>query len=405
MSISQRTAKTIWGQCAGRCCICKKEVIYQDDGRTPSLVGEVAHIVGEKPAAARGDSPMSLEERDLPDNLLLLCREHHKIVDDDPEAYPVKLLHESKNQHLQWIAESLQEPTPWRSPIAQLTYINVPRLSELALRKGHRIDLTDYKPGQTLHGLGWELNNVMLAFLKVLSHLPVMAISPQKLKLHESLIGQTVALDRQRFRTKNVPMASVDGVAQPYAFSGDLSTDSHIYMQEGDFRVALLIDPTWITTGTAFMLFRSGQVTFSGFGRITNVDYEARIMTVTPWALGVPDGFESGFDEAIQDDAGARKSTVDLDGLVDMERAEKDAVYFMSPPTHCDKCGKDLSSEKYMIDGETNSPSGGWAFMCAKCFTRHGVKIGWGCGQLFLRQGSEWLEVAGFPPIEYSQED
>src|SRR3990167_2671743 len=107
MAISERTAKIIWGQCAARCCICKKDVLFESEGAVASLIGEIAHIVGERPGASRGNSPLSLEERNEPENLLLLCRDHHKIIDDDPQSYSVDRLHRIKEEHISWIAASL----------------------------------------------------------------------------------------------------------------------------------------------------------------------------------------------------------------------------------------------------------------------------------------------------------
>jgi hypothetical protein len=86
-----------------------------------------------------------------------------------------------------------------------------------------------------------------------------------------------------------------------------------------------------------------------------------------------------------------------LDALVDLPRAQKDQVHFQPPPEHCDLCRKILAKEKYMIDGAVNDLNG-WACMCAACFLERGRKIGWGHGQLYLRDEKGWLEVAGFPP-------
>jgi hypothetical protein len=36
--------------------------------------------------------------------------------------------------------------------------------------------------------------------------------------------------------------------------------------------------------------------------------------------------------------------------------------------------------------------------MCEDCFYSHGDKIGWGHGQLYMRDDQGWLEVAGFCP-------
>lgn len=399
MSVSERTSKIVWGECAARCCICKRDVLYKADGKVASLVGEVAHIVGETPTAARGTSNLSAEDRNNSSNLLLLCREHHKIVDDDPETYPVEDLQRCKEEHLDWIAKSLLKAQAWRSNISQLTYINVPRLCEQTELRGLTVDLRHYKEDQTLHSLRWDLNHVMAAFRTVLAQLSLEAVPLQTVILHESLIGMPIAFDRQRFRTKNVPM-DFHGAAVDFKFMGDLAKDPHIYAQIKEFRVVIYIDPRWITTSTAFTLFRpsSGQTTFSGLGRITNVDYEFCIVTVTPWVIGLPQGFlEKDLQPVSITSTGDSVGHSALDSLVDLKKARLDEVHFSPPPTDCDLCRRSLTDEKYMIDGAVRGESG-WACMCAKCFLERGKKIGWGYGQLYMRERERWLQVAGFAP-------
>ena len=406
MPVTERTSKIIWGQCAARCCLCKADVLHKENGRVASLVGEVAHIVGETEAASRGVSGLSLAERNEAENLLLLCREDHKIVDDDPNTYPVDCLHQLKAKHIAWVAASLAKPQPWRSNISQLTYINVPRLCEQAELHGYRVDLSRYKESQTLHSLGWELNHVMSAFETVLAQLSINAVPMQELLLHEGFIGTPIAFERQRFRTKNVRCDSRAEVAHLSKFSGNLTRDPHIYARIGEFRVVLFIDCRWITTSTAFSLFRpdSGQSTFSGLGRVTGIDYEAGLLTATPWVIGLPRGpLDNIFEESKAMPIENPEAQLSLDSLVDLTRAKRDNVYFCGAPTHCDICRKSLSNEKYMIDGAAKD-SGMWACMCAACFLKCGCKIGWGHGQLYLKNVKGWLEVAGFSPEENSKD-
>lgn len=204
MPISEKSYKIIWGQFSARCSLCQKDVIHQTEWGITSLTGEVAHIVGENLGAARGESSLSTAERNDPDNLMLLCREHHKIIDDDPATYTVEVLDQKKSEHLDWIEKSLGKTQPWKSSLTQLTYINVPRLNELAELNGFNVDLSRYKDDQTLHSLGWELNHVMSSFKNVLTHLVISAIPAQSLQLHEGYIGTAISFERLRFRTKNI---------------------------------------------------------------------------------------------------------------------------------------------------------------------------------------------------------
>jgi hypothetical protein len=400
MPVTERVSKVIWGQCAARCCMCKKELLHEQSGQIPSLIGEIAHIVGETKKASRGMCEMSASARNEPSNLLLLCREHHKIVDDNPAKYSCDQLRQIKAEHLSWVAASLVKLRPWRSTISQLTYLNVPRLCEQAELQGYRPDLSRYQPTQTLHNLGWELNQVMASFQTVLSRLSIDAVPVSNLRLHEGFIGAPIAFDRLRFRTKNVsgnPRATLETLPN---FTGSLAKDPHIYSQLGDCRIVFFIDPRWITTSTAFTLFRppSGQSTFTGLGRVTGVDYETGVVTATPWVIGLPKGlFDEIFDLDLASRTDSKLITADsLEALVDLHRARQHNVRFTLPPTHCDVCRKTLANEKYMIDGATKS--GPWACMCRECFAERGQKIGCGFGQLYLHDDEGWLEVAGFCP-------
>lgn len=69
------------------------------DPQSGSIVGEICHIKGEKPGAARYDPSQTNEQRHGFDNLILLCNVHHKIVDDDDTAYTVECLLQMKQQH------------------------------------------------------------------------------------------------------------------------------------------------------------------------------------------------------------------------------------------------------------------------------------------------------------------
>lgn len=407
MAISERVSKLIWGQCAARCCICREQLVHQSGGGRHSLIGEIAHIVGATEAKPRGISRLTRGERNEAENLFLLCRPHHKIVDDDQVTHTVESLLAVKAQHLDWISTQLVRNRPWQSPISQLSYINVPRLCEQAEMKGISVDLSSYEARQTLHSLGWNLNRLMSAFQSVLSQLHLEAVPIAEVTVHEAFIGTAISFDRQRFRTKNVPMLSRSASPPPTVFTGSLTTDPHIYARVGEAKIVLNVDPRWITTSTAMTLFRpsSGQSIFSGIGKVTAVDYETNVVTVTPWALGLPRGiWELLSDLSEPSRSTARQLDLDsshpeLESLVNLKRAHEDPCHFSPPPNQCDLCSRSFVGEHYMIDGAVRG-LGGWACMCAGCFSTRGRKIGWGDGQLYICDSNGWLLVAGFPPPE-----
>jgi hypothetical protein len=61
---------------------------------------DIAHIRGKRPGSPRYDTNMTDDERHAFENLLLLCPNHHRLVDRlSPEAYSVQMLEEMKARH------------------------------------------------------------------------------------------------------------------------------------------------------------------------------------------------------------------------------------------------------------------------------------------------------------------
>lgn len=110
MGISLKTHKMLWGRSGNMCAFpeCKK-ILVADESLTddPSVIGEESHIVGRKKNGPRGKSNLTIEQRDYYGNLILLCRNHHKIVDDQEKEYTVEILKGYKISHEKWVMENL----------------------------------------------------------------------------------------------------------------------------------------------------------------------------------------------------------------------------------------------------------------------------------------------------------
>ena len=74
-----------------------------------SIVGEECHIVSGKADGPRHDPALARELLDDTENLILLCRIHHKMVDDQSVAYSVEALQKLKADHEKWVASMLTE--------------------------------------------------------------------------------------------------------------------------------------------------------------------------------------------------------------------------------------------------------------------------------------------------------
>lgn len=73
-----------------------KNVLIDKDG---TWLGEVAHIYAASNGGPRANTSLSQEERRDAENLILLCRNCHRKIDDKVDQYPAEILIEIKERH------------------------------------------------------------------------------------------------------------------------------------------------------------------------------------------------------------------------------------------------------------------------------------------------------------------
>lgn len=76
----------------------------------------MAHIYAASPNGPRGSGDLAKEELNSLENLILLCRNCHKIVDENPHRYPVKLLKDWKRLHEKKLANGLSPADKFSDP-------------------------------------------------------------------------------------------------------------------------------------------------------------------------------------------------------------------------------------------------------------------------------------------------
>lgn len=110
MAVSEKERKVLWGRSGNRCAMCR-QVLVAD--RTPedreAVVGDEAHIAAQSAGGPRGRLLPEGVGVDSYENLILLCRVHHKTVDDQANHYTVERLHEIKAEHEEWVDTRLTE--------------------------------------------------------------------------------------------------------------------------------------------------------------------------------------------------------------------------------------------------------------------------------------------------------
>jgi hypothetical protein len=112
VSVSKRSQRLVTQPSGNRCAYpgCRKVLIAPETERGRAVfIGELAHICGERPGSARYDPRMIDSERNDASNLILLCLEHHTVVDARPEEYSVERLRSMKAAHEAWVHARLSE--------------------------------------------------------------------------------------------------------------------------------------------------------------------------------------------------------------------------------------------------------------------------------------------------------
>lgn len=107
MSITDKTRKRLWAKSGNRCSICKIELFTNKDNETDFNLGEECHIISSKEKGPRHKS--NIEDYDLYDNLILLCRNHHKEIDELTDTYTEELLRYVKKNHETWVQKTINK--------------------------------------------------------------------------------------------------------------------------------------------------------------------------------------------------------------------------------------------------------------------------------------------------------
>jgi hypothetical protein len=104
MTITDRDRKLLWARSHNACAMCRNPLT--GEAGSPALPGLVfgveAHIVARREDGPRGRGDRS--NIDGYENLLLLCPQDHKRIDDQPDDFTVEKLTEIKSAHETWAA-------------------------------------------------------------------------------------------------------------------------------------------------------------------------------------------------------------------------------------------------------------------------------------------------------------
>ena len=104
--IPEKIKFRLWAKSAGRCQYegCNKRLWLDTLSKAEFNTAYIAHIIADKPDGPRGDLILSEKLKSEFSNLMLLCDEHHRLIDkEDVEGHPTERLQEMKKSHEQRI--------------------------------------------------------------------------------------------------------------------------------------------------------------------------------------------------------------------------------------------------------------------------------------------------------------
>lgn len=127
MPVSNRTKLILWSKSGSTCAFpsCRKQLVLEpSEGDVSAVVGEIAHIVAQRPDGPRGGESAPDGDVDVASNLILLCPTHHTIIDQQEKTYPVGKLLQMKADHEQWVYTTLSREQRFASAFPPAETVN-----------------------------------------------------------------------------------------------------------------------------------------------------------------------------------------------------------------------------------------------------------------------------------------
>lgn len=155
------TKLKLCARAGGRCQFegCNKKLFIDGITLTELNNSNIAHIVASSPDGPRGNEH-SYELSDEIENLMLMCQEHHKLIDDNPEVYTTQLLQNMKNEQEIKIEELLNE---MNYPKSEIIMFESPIKNQMNVKVNFKqtvdaVRASGYNPASN-HGVSITINS------------------------------------------------------------------------------------------------------------------------------------------------------------------------------------------------------------------------------------------------------
>ncbi len=100
-NIQPKVRLAVWSAAGGRCSIrgCNKPLWYNGLTLMSGNFSDMAHIIGAKQEDGLEEAPIQINWATDARNIMMVCKDCHKEMDDNPEIYTVDILREMKKEH------------------------------------------------------------------------------------------------------------------------------------------------------------------------------------------------------------------------------------------------------------------------------------------------------------------
>jgi hypothetical protein len=110
MPISNKTRKIIWARSGNICSICKAKLVSdKSEPYSSTVFGEECHIISQRP---KGPRHKLIDDYDVEDNLIILCANCHKSIDNNVGYYTDEKIKEIRENHQREVRDRLIKNDP-----------------------------------------------------------------------------------------------------------------------------------------------------------------------------------------------------------------------------------------------------------------------------------------------------
>lgn len=278
-ALSESDRRFIIGRSAGCCNKCRRPVFQENAFGEKARLGDDAHILAYSEQGPRGDASGAPADRNDRKNIVLLCKNCHAEVDQQPNQFTPGVLTVLREDHYTWAAWCLGNVQTVKPRFQYTLYLNVPRLDMYAVANSFPVPRLDFGSAQSFRDLGFGAGQVMANYTYILNSEGLFARSVEADDDISGLeAGQHCFVGPENFRTVAIGRGS--DLQSAWA-----KRKSVIYRRFSEWTLICLIDPRWITTSTAGSTLASGQARLCGVVRINQIDTDARSVYASPLFL------------------------------------------------------------------------------------------------------------------------